>query len=271
MQSQFYGPLAPFKSLTKYTYLIRQLVRRDINGKFRRSSLGLLWMVLNPLLLLAGYTLVFGVLLKARWGGAGTSTEFALVLYSGLIFYNFFSEVIARAPSLIYSNQPYVKKMVFPLEVLNWSAMLSACVNFLVSLLTWAVFCLFVKGGLPWSVLWLPVVFLPFALFTLGCSWLLSAYAVYHPDAEHIVPILLLLLMFLSPLFFSADSLPENFRAVLQYNPLSYVLEEGRAVLIGGRSPNFSVVAIGSIVSVLVAWLGFISFMGNREGFSDAL
>lgn len=264
-------PWAPFVPLSRYGYLIRQLVRRDLNGKFRRSTLGLAWMVLSPLLLLAGYTLVFGVLLRARWGGAGTSMEFALVLYSGLIFYNFFADVIGRSPGLIYGNQPYVKKMVFPLEVLNWAVMLSASINFIIGLLTWVVFALFVKKAIPLTMLWMPLVFAPFAIFTLGCSWLLSSYSVFHPDAEHVVPIVLLLMMFLSPLFFPVESMPENFRSLLHFNPLSFVLEEGRGILIAGRAPDPMVVACGWGGSILIAWLGYASFMSNREGFSDAI
>lgn len=264
-------PLDPFLALAKYRYLVRQLVKKELTTKFRRSALGFVWIVLSPLLLLGGYTLVFGVLMKARWGGAGTSSEFALVLFSGLIFYNFFGEVIAKSPALIYGNQPYVKKMVFPLEVLNWSVVLSASVNFVIGLLTWIIFCLVVKKSLPVTILWLPVVFVPFALFTLGCSWLLSGYSVFHPDAEHVVPIVLLLMMFLSPLFFPVESLPENFRAVIHYNPLTYVLEEARGVMIGERAPDGTVIAIGTAVGVAVAWLGYASFVGNREGFADAV
>jgi len=264
-------PWAPFVPLLKYGYLIRQLVMRDLNGKFRRSTLGLAWMVLSPLLLLAGYTLVFGVLMKSRWGGAGTSMEFALVLYSGLIFYNFFADVIGRSPSLIYGNQPYVKKMVFPLETLSWSVVLSASINFVISLATWIAFALAVKKTVPLTILWMPLVFAPFAIFTLGCSWLLSGYSVFHPDAEHIIPIVLLLMMFVSPLFFPVESMPENFRGWLHFNPLSYVLEEGRGILIGDRAPSAKVLCAGWVVSILVAWLGYASFMGNREGFSDAI
>ncbi len=267
----FPSPVEPVLTLVKHRYLIRQLVKRELTTKFRRSSLGFLWIVLSPLLLLGGYTLVFGVLMKARWGGAGTSGEFALVLFSGLIFYNFFGEVMAKSPTLIYGNQPYVKKMVFPLEVLNWSVVLSASVNFAIGFLTWVIFCLVVKKSLPMTVLWVPLVFIPFALFTLGCSWLLSGYSVFHPDAEHVVPIVLLLLMFLSPLFFTVDSLPENFRVVIQYNPLTYVLEEARGVMIGGRSPDGMVVGVGAAVAVAMAWLGYASFTGNREGFADAV
>lgn len=261
----------PFSPLIRYSYLIRQLVARDMKSRFRRSSLGLLWLVVSPLLLLTGYTLVFGVLLKARWGGAGSSVEFALVLFSGLIFYNFFSEVIGRSPSLLYDNQPFVKRMVFPLEVLNWSLLLSAAINFFIGLLTWCVFYLVVHKSLPATLPLILLVFIPFAVFALGCSWLLSAYSVYHPDAEHVVPILLLLTMFISPLFFPVESLPEGFRSVLQFNPLSHVLEQARAVLIGGRAPDVTTIAAGTAIALLTAWLGHASFMGNRDGFADAL
>ncbi len=250
---------------------MRQLVKKELTTKFRRSALGFLWMVLSPLLLLGGYTLVFGVLMKARWGGAGTSGEFALVSSPASSSTIFSARSWRNPPTLIYGNQPYVKKMVFPLEVLNWSVVLSASVNFLIGLLTWVVFCLVVKKSLPVTILWLPVVFVPFALFTLGVSWLLSGYSVFHPDAEHVVPIVLLLMMFLSPLFFPVESLPENFRAVIHYNPLTYVLEEARGVMIGGRAPDAMTVGVGTAVGLAMAWLGYASFTGNREGFADAV
>lgn len=260
-----------FLPLFKYRYLLQQLVLKDINSKFRRSSLGVAWMIVSPLLLLAGYTIVFGVFLKSRWGGAGNSIEFALVLYAGLIFYNFFSEVIGRSPGLIYSNQPYVKKMIFPLEVLSWSVILSATINFIMSFFVWSVFCLVVKNSIPLTALWLPVIFIPFLLFTLGCSWLLSGYAVFHSDVEHVIPIVLMLMMFVSPLFFSVEGLPEAFRNIVMYNPMTYILEEGRGILITGRPPKTDVLIISYIISLLIAWLGHASFMGNRKGFADAI
>jgi len=260
-----------FRPLVTQRYLLSQLVSREVQAKFKRSRLGLLWVVASPLLLLSGYTLVFGVLMKARWGGAGTSMEFALVLFAGLIFFNFFGEVIGKSPALIPSNTPYVKKMVFPLEVLGWSTMLSALVNAGIGIGVWIIFSLFVKGSIPLTILWLPVVFVPFALFTLGVCWFLSAYSVFHPDAEHIVPVGLLMMMFISPLFFSVDSLPETFRSIVIYNPLTYALEEGRGVLIGGRAPNLFVMSVAYPLSIGVAWLGLASFLGNREGFADAL
>lgn len=259
------------RPLRTHRYLLWQLVQREIYGKYRRSRYGLLWILGQPLLLLLGYTLVFGVFLQARWGGAGNSSEFALVLFSGLIFYNFFGEVISRSTGLINANVPYVKKMVFPLEALNWSVAAAGTIHAGFSLLVWIVFSLIIYGSVPLTILWVPVVFAPFFLFTLGCGWLLSAYSVFRPDAEHVVPVVLLLLMFLSPLFYSVQSLPEDFQVVMQFNPLTYVFEEARRVMIGGQAPDFRVLAIGGAVSVAVAWLGLASFMGNREKFADAI
>lgn len=265
------SPWSVLDPITRNGYLIRQLVQREVYGKYKRSRYGLLWIFVQPLLLLLGYTLVFGVFLGARWGHAGNSYEFALVLFSGLIFYNFFGEVISRSPGLIHENKSFVKKMVFPLEALNWSVALAATVHAGFSLLVWIVFSLVINGSVPWTILWLPIVFAPFFLFTLGCSWLLSAYSVFHPDAEHIVPVALLLLMFLSPLFYSVDSLPDKFHVVMDLNPLTYTFEQARQVMLDGKAPDFRVLAVLALSSILVAWLGLASFMGNRENFADAV
>ncbi|MHB1058746.1 MAG: ABC transporter permease [Rhodanobacter sp.] len=264
-------PWEVLRPLRRHRYLLQQLVQREIYGKYRRSRLGLLWILGQPLLLLLGYTVVFGVFLKARWGGAGSSTEFALVLFSGLIFYNFFAEVISRSTGLINSNIPFVKKMVFPLETLNWSVALGATVHAAFSLLVWMVFSMFIHGSIPLTMLWIPLIFVPVFLFSLGCGWLLAGYSVFHPDTEHVVPVLLLLLMFLSPLFYSVQSLPENFHIVMDLNPLTYVFEEARRVMIAGQPPDFRILGIGTVISLLVAWLGLASFMGNREKFADAI
>lgn len=257
--------------LRKHRYLLQQLVQREVYGKYRRSRFGLLWIFVQPLLLLLGYTLVFGVFLKARWGGANSSTEFALVLFSGLIFYNFFGEVISNATGLINGNISFVKKMVFPLEVLNWASVLAALVHAGFSLLVWVVFSLIIHGSVPLTTLWVPVIFAPVLLFTLGISWLLAGYSVFNPDAEHAVPVLLLLLMFLSPLFYSVESLPPRFRMVMDLNPLTYAFEEARRVMIAGHMPDFGVLGVGTLVAVLVAWMGLASFMGNCEKFADAV
>lgn len=266
-------PLDPLRLLWIHRFLIRQLVERELSFKFKRSRGGMLWLVLQPLLLLAGYTLVFGVILKSRWGseGSGSSAEFALIMFAGLIFFNFFSAVVSVAPGLIVHNKPYVQKMVFPLEVLSWSTMLAALINGFVSLLIWIIFSVAIRGYVPFSLGWLPLIIIPFALFALGCCWFLSAAGVFHPDIEHLIPMLMLMLMLLSPLFFPASAIPEQLRFLFDFNPLAYVLEQARQVMIYGGAPNFGVLAIGWVVGLLFAWLGLVSFVKNRDGFADAV
>lgn len=265
------SPWQILQPLRRHRYLLQQLVQREIYGKYRRSKFGLLWILGQPILLLLGYTLVFGVFLNARWGGAGSSSEFALILFSGLIFYNFFAEIISRSTGLINNNISFVKKMVFPLETLNWSVALAASVHAGFSLLVWIIFSIIIHGSIPLTILWVPLIFVPIFLFSLGCGWLLAGYSVFHPDTEHVVPVLLLLLMFLSPLFYSVESLPEKFRVVMNINPLTYVFEEARRVMISGQRPDFVVLGVGTLASIAVAWLGLASFMGNRESFADAV
>ena len=265
-------PLDPLRLLWVHRYLIRQLVEREVTSRFKRSRGGMLWVVLQPLLMLAGYTLAFGVILKSRWGGAGgNSAEFALIMFAGLIFFNFFSAVISAAPGLIVHNRPYVQKMVFPLEVLSWSTLLAALVNGVVSLAIWMVFSVAIRGYIPVALLWLPLIVIPLALFALGLCWFLSAAGVFHPDIEHLVPMLMLMLMLLSPLFFPVSAIPEHVRFLFDFNPLAYVLEQARQIMIAGQAPDFGVVAIGFVVGLLFAWLGLVSFVKNRNGFADAV
>lgn len=266
-------PLAPLRLLWVHRYLIGQLVERELTLKFKRSRGGMLWVIIQPLLLLAGYTLAFGVILRSRWGGSatGSSAEFALIMFAGLIFFNFFSAVVSAAPGLIVHNKPYVQKMVFPLEVLSWSTMLAALINGFVSLLIWIIFSVAIRGYVPLSFAWLPVIIIPVALLALGLCWFLSAAGVFHPDIEHLVPMCMLMLMLLSPLFFPVTAIPEQYRFMFDFNPLAYVLEQARQVMIYGEAPDFHIVAVGWVVSLLFAWLGLVSFVKNRDGFADAV
>jgi lipopolysaccharide transport system permease protein len=264
-------PLDPLRLLWKYRYLIGQLVEREMSAKYKRSRGGLLWIVLQPLLMLVGYTLAFGVILKSRWAGAGNSIEFALIMFAGLIIFNFFSSVIAAAPGLILQNKPYVQKMVFPLEVLPWSTTLTALLNAGVSLAIWIVFSVAIRGYVPLTLAWLPLIVIPLMLFALGCCWFMAAAGVFHPDIEHLVPMFLLMLMLLSPVFFPASAIPLRFRPVFDLNPMVYVLEQARQVMFYGKAPDFGMLAIGWAAGLLFAWLGLISFLKNRDGFADAV
>lgn len=265
-------PIEMFASLWRNRELIHASTKREVLGRYRGSALGLLWSFFNPLFMLAVYTIVFSVVFKARWNAGGDSkTEFALVLFAGLIVFNLFAECINRAPGLILGNPNYVKKVVFPLEILPVVTLLSALFHGLISLGVWLLAYL-VFFGLPHhTALYLPLVILPFFLFTMGLSWALSSLGVFLRDVSQFIGVITTVLMFLSPIFYPATALPEDYRNLLYLNPLTPVIEQTREVLFWGRSPDFTMLGIHWLASVLIAWLGFAWFQKTRKGFADVL
>lgn len=266
------APRGVVASLWHNRQLVWQLTRREVLGRYRGSLFGIAWAVGNPLLMLAVYTLVFGYIFRARWGeGVDTAGEYALVLFCGLTVFGIFSEVVSRAPSLILSNPNYVKKVVFPVDCLPWVLVGAALFHAAASLAVLLLASLVLHGTLPWTVLWLPVVLVPLLLLAVGLAWLLASLGVYLRDVGHLVNALVTVLLFLSPVFYPAASLPEPLHRVLMLNPLTGVLESARAVLLWGQSPDWTLLLPCTLFAGLVAWLGWLWFDRTRSGFADVL
>ncbi|MFU8787394.1 MAG: ABC transporter permease [Methylobacter sp.] len=248
------------------------MVKREVIGRYRGSFLGLLWSFVNPVLMLAVYTFVFGFVFKARWGqGDVDKYEFALVLFAGLIVFNLFAECIGRAPGLILGNVNYVKKVIFPLEILPWVALGSALFHTCISLAVLLVFLALVGHGFFWTILWLPLVLLPFLLLIMGLSWLLASLGVFIRDMGQLVGMVITVLMFMSPIFYPLSALPESVGAYLFLNPITFVVEQVRNILLWGKQPDWSQLGIYSAVSIVIAWLGLFWFEKTRKGFADVL
>lgn len=234
--------------------------------------LGLLWSFFNPVLMLVVYTVVFSVVFKARWpGGSESRAEFALVLFTGLMVFNFFSECINRAPSLVVGNSNYVKKVVFPLEVLPIVTLGAAAFHLLVSFIVWLAFYILFFGLPHASLLQLPLVFLPLVLLTVGLCWFLASLAVYLRDVAQVVAVVTTVLLFLSPVFFPIAVLPPTYQALVRLSPLTYVVEQARDVMVWGRGVQWSAWCVYTAASAAIAWLGFAWFQKTRKGFADVL
>jgi lipopolysaccharide transport system permease protein len=252
--------------------LIASLIRREVLGRYKGSALGLLWSILNPIVMLGVYTFVFSDVFKSQWiGGRGTRAEFALVLFAGLMVFNAFSECIARAPSLILGNANYVKKVVFPLEVLPVVVLGSAAFHLLVSFVVWAGFHVLALGMPAATVALVPIVLAPLVLMILGISWGLAALGVFVRDVAQVVGLLLMMLMFLSPVFYQVDALPEAYRAFLYVSPVTVAIEQVREVMMWGRAPAWGEWLAYTGASASVALLGFLFFQKTRRGFADVL
>jgi lipopolysaccharide transport system permease protein len=272
MQQNSISPKEIVASFWRNRSLIMTLVKREVIGRYRGSVMGILWSFFNPILMLVVYTFVFSVVFKARWtGGSESKTEFALVLFAGLMVFNLFSECINRAPGLVLGNVNYVKKVIFPLEILPVVTFGSAGFHMLINLLVWLIFYLIFFGVPHATFILLPVVLLPLGLMTLGLSWLLASLGVYLRDVTQIIGVVTTVLMFLSPIFYPIIALPEVYRPFMQISPLTLVVEQTRDVMIWGAGLELSTWAMYLIVSGIIAWLGFAWFQRTRKGFADVL
>ena len=266
------APVEMFASLWRNRELVKASAKREVLGRYRGSALGLLWSFFNPLFMLAVYTFVFSVVFKARWNVASDSkTEFALMLFAGLMVFNLFGESISRAPSLVLGNVNYVKKVVFPLEILPVVTLLSALFHGLISLGVWLLAHLMFFGLPHATVLYLPLIIVPFLLFVMGLSWWLASIGVFLRDVSQFIGTVITVLMFMTPIFYPVTALPEEFRQWLYFNPLTLVIEQSRDVLYWGKQPDFALLGIYALASVVIAWLGFAWFQKTRKGFADVL
>lgn len=253
--------------------LLLVLVKREIAARYRGSLMGLAWSFVTPLLMLGIYTFVFSVVFKARWGlGDDESrTDFAILLFVGLIAHSLFAECVNRAPGLIVTNTNFVKKIIFPLDILPWVAFGSALFNAAASLLVLLLAQLALKQHVPATALLFPLVLLPLALGTLGLTWFLASLGVFLRDIGQLTGMFTTVMLFVSAIFFPITALPERYQAWLRFNPLAAVIEQSRDVLIFGRLPDLGVWLALMLAGALMAWLGFAWFQKTRKGFADVL
>ncbi len=269
LYSRLFGDLALVRTLLQYRYLLGQLIKRDILLRYRGAYFGLLWIFLNPLIMLGIFAFVFGRIFQARWAVDTGGIPYALNLYCGLIAFNIFSETIGRAPAAVRGYPNYVKKIIFPLEILPLVPLGAAFVHglfntiILVAALAWT-------DNLNLSLLLFPLLLMPLAMVGMGLAWFLSAWGVFIKDMSQIVPILLQMLLFLSPVIYPVQAVPESLRPIYSLNPLSQVINALRAAVSGGSIDWFSW-SMALILGFVFLLLGHAFFNHSRDEFADVL
>lgn len=252
--------------------LIYEMAKRDVIGRYKGSALGLIWSLFNPLFMLAVYTFAFGFIFKAKWPGLSDDPfSFALTLFPALLVFNYFSECVSRAPSLIVSNPSYVKKVVFPLATLPMMVSLSALFHFMVGFLIWCIASIFLTGSLHATILAIPLILLPLILFSLACSWVLASLGVYLRDVQQIINVVTAALIFLSPVFYPIESVPQEYRGFIEANPLTQYVQMTRGIMVFGVTPSFTDYSFSFLLSACLAAIGYWWFSITKRGFSDVL
>ena len=262
----------PFSVFGRHRSLVIELTKREVLGRYRGASFGLLWSLISPFLMLMVYTMAFGYILKSRWPGTdGSTTDFALILFVGLIVHGFFAECLVRAPSLILSNVNYVKRVVFPLEALVWSMVFSALFHFAMNSLVLLLLKWIWNGEIHLTTLLLPLVLLPLVVFTVAVGWLVAALGVYFRDIGQFVGVLAAAMLFLSSAIVPVESLPQNYKWVFYANPLTLIIDQAREVVIWGSQPDWFSLIIYFCVAIIFAWVAYQIFQKLRRGFADVL
>lgn len=265
-------PLGPLQAFTLHLSLLRELTNREVLGRYRGASFGLLWSLISPFLMLCVYTFAFGTVMGGRWPQpTGQQVEFAIILFAGLIVHGFFAECFTRAPSLITSNVNYVKKVIFPIEILPWPMVLSALFHFIMNILVFMAVRWFIEGNIAWTTVLAPLVILPLVPLTLGVCWFLASLGVYFRDLNQVTGVLAAALLFLSSAIVPVASISEQYRWVFELNPLTFIIDQSRAVLVWGHLPDFAGLGIYLVCASAFACLGYIWFVLTKKGFADVL
>lgn len=256
----------------KKIQLIADLTVRQILLKYRGSYFGIFWSIVTPLLMIISYSLVFGQIFKSKWGGeVETGMGFPLLLFSGLIAFNLFSECLQRSPYLIIENPTYVKKVAFPLEILPVVMLLVSLFNALVNILVWVLFYFLLLGTPHLEISLLPLMLLPVMLLSLGVGWLFSSVGVYVRDLAQSVGFVITILLFLSPIFYPASAVPKDYQWVVSFNPVGFSVEVVREIMFFGKLPNWSEFIPYLFKCALFAGASFLWFQRVRRGFADVV
>jgi lipopolysaccharide transport system permease protein len=269
----YLNPVRMILNLWRHRELIWQFTLREIQGRYKGSFMGLFWSFINPLVLLLTYTFVFGIIFKSRWRGTRVDNmgDFALVLFCGLTIFNIFSECATRAPSLILAVPNYVKKVVFPLEILAISALGGALFHSGISLIIIIGGSLLFKGSLPWTLILLPLVLIPLIFLCLGITWFLAGLGVYVRDINYSVTLIVQVLFFVTPIFYPIEIIPPAYQRIVLLNPLTPIVHEARNVMIWGNAPEWQLLGWITLLGLLAMILGYTWFMKARRGFADVI
>jgi lipopolysaccharide transport system permease protein len=269
----FINPFSAFQNIWKSRDLLKQLVKRNIQTRYKGSMLGFFWILATPLMMLVVYTFVFSVIFKARWPGNVNESKatFALILFCGLTVFNIFSESVNGSVGVIVGNPNFVKKVVFPLEILPVMTLLTSLFFGLIwmAILILGIAIFMQKFCL--TAICLPIVLLPLVLFSCGVSWFLASIGTFFRDLGHVIGIALQLLVFGTPIFYSFEMIPPKFQFYLRLNPLTDIVQNARKVLIYNQWPDWTSVGIMIVISYFIFKLGYIWFMKTKRGFADVL
>lgn len=254
-----------FKNLYNYRELIKTSVKKDIGGKYKHSFLGVLWSFINPLLQIAVYAIIFPLIIR------NNIPNYTVFMVCGLIPWNYFSTVINRASFTMIENGNIIKKVYFPREILPLSVVTSETVNFFISTIIIICFTLAYGMGLTPYILLYPLVAVVQYVLLIGVSFIVSSVTVYFRDLQHFIGVLLQLFFYATPIVYSIETIPENFRWILEINPMTYIIEAYRDIFYNQTMPDMKMLGVILIIGIILCVVGYLIFNKLQKRFAEEL
>lgn len=254
-----------FKNLYNYRELLKTSVKKEIRGKYKNSFLGVLWSFLNPLLQILVYAIVFPLILK------NDEKNYVIFLCCGLIPWTFFSTAITRAAFTMIENGNIIKKVYFPREILPISIVTSEAINFLISTIIIIAFVLIYGVGITKYIIYYPLIFIVQYILILAISFIVSSITVYVRDLQHLIGVALQLLFYATPIVYNANTIPENFKWILNLNPMTYVINAYRDIFYNQIAPDLKSLLIVAGLMIIICVLGYMIFNKLQKGFAEEL
>ncbi len=254
-----------FKNLYNYRELIKTSVKKDVGGKYKHSFLGVLWSFINPLLQITVYAIIFPLIMRNQ------IPHYTVFMVCGLIPWTYFSNVLNRSSWVIIENGNILKKVYFPREILPLSLSLSETVNFLISSIIILAFVLFQGMGLSIYVLFYPLILLVQFVLQFGIGLILSSVTVYIRDLQHFIGVLLQLFFYATPIVYSSESIPENYKWILQLNPMTYVIDGYRDIFYYHTKPDIADLGVVLVIGIVVTIIGYMIFNKLQKRFAEEL
>lgn len=269
----FFNPLNIFRHLWQYHGLIRQLTRREVLYRYKGSYLGLTWAFLQPLLMLAVYTFVFSIIFESKWGITHEDGKltFAMALFCGILTFNIIGDVANAAPGLIIAHANFVKKVIFPLEILPVVKLMGALIHACFGLVILLAGMVIGQQPVSWTMLLLPLTWIPVIILSMGCAFFLSSLGVFIRDIGTTVGVFVSVFFFMSPIFYPLQAVPEELQLFIRINPIAIYVEDARRVMLWGEYPDWPWFLGGLGFSILVFISGFVFFMRSKKAFVDVI
>lgn len=254
-----------FRSLYEYRELLKTSISKDVRGKYKNSVLGVIWSFLNPLLQIAVYAIVFPLIMRSNL------PNYTVFLCCGLIPWNFFSTATSRTSFTMIENGNIIKKVYFPREILPLSVVTSEAINFIISTIIIIAFVLGYGMGLSKYIIFYPLILIVQYFLLIGISFIVSSVTVYFRDLQHFIGIALQLLFYATPIVYAPDSIPQNFQWILQFNPMTYIINGYRDIFYYQRTPDFASLGIVLAISIALCVIGYFIFKKLQKRFAEEM